>query len=1574
MSAGKEVPPAGTVGEPAPPPRRRYRKRKAALRIVTWFGVVLLVLLAAAYLALQTRWAKDEITAFALTTLSDKLGRDVTFTGLDYEIAGLDSISVRIRDVVIPGPDPGSRPVLTADEVRLQLSLFGIPYLQPSRLDLEQIEVDRPDGYLELRADGTTNLPEIQSSGRRSPVEVQIGRLLVRDGMIEVDERRLPLEFDARDVIARATGGDPYTFQVRSQRIRLGIQEADPMPGGIALIGTYTAGRLTLERIGLQGDRLAASGHGLIRWGTGDEEETGLLSDPGDPAEDEVADTVIELTLDARADTTLLNELGWLDSDIDGRVRYEGEIGWTPAGLTYDGVVTSDRLTYFERSFTGVRAGLEGSGSRVVVDLERAGHAGGTFAGTLDLVLADADPDAGGPRGDLDLRIESVDLARVLDPFDLPVQGLSGRVSGELGYRFPLTDTLNGDGRGVLRLTGATTARSGDMPLSGRLPLSIRDGVLRIDEGRLTAPGHVVTADGSYDIDGGTGRIDYRVETEDLAALAALLPAEPGQDTYYPSAGTGTLEGTADIEPDTFSTDVSFDLAGVTLGPERIDVGALDGSLTFTPGRVTDLVARAREGGGTLEVTGEAGAPGALDLQVAFNEWPARTVDPFLPPDFAYHGEGDVTGRLRVTGVAEDPAVTGRLTAAPFTLEVAATPPVSGPEPSAGTPGGTIAFDTIEAEIDYAVGVFESLDVLGTRGGGRIAVTGRADLAGPLDLAVDLTEWPSRTLDPFLPDDFPYAFAGDVTGRLAVTGSIDDPALAGSLRAADFLLASSEVGLDGATRFDTVEATVDYRSGRFDSLDVEATSGERRLAVTGSADLAGPLDLTVDLTDWSTDTLAALSPSLGNLAVRGDVTGRLRVGGTIERPALDGRLTSGPIEIAGFLLDGIEASFDSADGRINLRDTRVTTPAGVLQADGWIDPATGTFDIQARGDDLDLSREPFDSRLAADVEGLVTFRADLQGSFESPQGRVTLAGRELSVDDRPLGQGGVARLDLDLEGDRLRLDGSLLGLLEFEGGGRFDRQRVDVTLDVSSEAVPALLDLALEGDPPPFTGHFGGTLRVTGALADPTTLAADLNLTEVRLHHEGRTIRNLEPVDVGVTAEEVTLRSVFVGVEDTDSELFLGGTIGLGENGPLRLQTQARLGAEWAELLLPGVEIEGTLEALATVGGTVAAPRVNGQGQFRDGQVILPDFPHALENANALAFFNPGQVILDSFRGDLAGGRVQASGTVDLPRPAAPGRAARDFGYRLQAQVRDVSMRYPEGFLIRGDAEMTLLTVRGGQELAGVVRLERAFYVRDVPTGAAELIRGFLQRERLEAGETDELLSTTQLAIAVEGPGALRVRNNLADLEGDIDLVVRGTLARPVVFGQVDLVPGGELVFQDNEYEVERGRLTFANPVRLDPIIDVVASTEISDYDLTLSVSGTLERLRTTFQTDPPLSDLEALSLVATGSVGGTGEFDAASFLYGQAASTVSKRFNTLFGFDKFRLNPSTTEGGAVAVGVSVEKRLGNDLFVAYTTGGGDTQDELLQLGWEITDNITLLFTQEGDDSLAVDIKVEKQF
>ena len=305
---------------------------------------------------------------------------------------------------------------------------------------------------------------------------------------------------------------------------------------------------------------------------------------------------------------------------------------------------------------------------------------------------------------------------------------------------------------------------------------------------------------------------------------------------------------------------------------------------------------------------------------------------------------------------------------------------------------------------------------------------------------------------------------------------------------------------------------------------------------------------------------------------------------------------------------------------------------------------------------------------------------------------------------------------------------------------------------------------------------------------------------------------------------------------------------------------------------------------------------------------------------------------------------------------------------------------------MRGDGDFTLQSTAEGRQLAGSVALDRVYYLQDINLAPRQLAERVLSRTRVQVDEADEFLGTTYLNISVSAPHAVRVRNNLAKITGSANLALRGSLANPVLFGEVTTDPGGTIEYNGATYALDRAIVTFANPTRIEPLLDVVARTKINEYQVTLSVLGSLARPTTTLGSDPPLPDYDVLSLLATGTASGLSDISeraqtgtapgmaAETLLYGQAASLVSARVGKLFGIDRLKVDPLASGDTISAARVTVGKRLSSRVYLTYSVDPSSTAQQVLQVEWKVSDDLTLVLTQNGDESYAVDARWERRF
>jgi hypothetical protein len=151
----------------------------------------------------------------------------------------------------------------------------------------------------------------------------------------------------------------------------------------------------------------------------------------------------------------------------------------------------------------------------------------------------------------------------------------------------------------------------------------------------------------------------------------------------------------------------------------------------------------------------------------------------------------------------------------------------------------------------------------------------------------------------------------------------------------------------------------------------------------------------------------------------------------------------------------------------------------------------------------------------------------------------------------------------------------------------------------------------------------------------------------------------------------------------------------------------------------------------------------------------------------------------------------------------------------------------------------------------------------------------------------------------------------------------------------------------------------FNNPTRIEPFLDIEAETRIrvpqETYQVTLRITGPLATPNFSFNSDPPLGEVEILALVFSDvSPGGNAElrqFDeltpqqrlfrerAARALTSVLSTEVSRVVEETFGVDTFQITPSlqdpNTQSSSAALDpgmrLTVLKRLSERLYLTYS-------------------------------------------
>jgi translocation and assembly module TamB len=243
-----------------------------------------------------------------------------------------------------------------------------------------------------------------------------------------------------------------------------------------------------------------------------------------------------------------------------------------------------------------------------------------------------------------------------------------------------------------------------------------------------------------------------------------------------------------------------------------------------------------------------------------------------------------------------------------------------------------------------------------------------------------------------------------------------------------------------------------------------------------------------------------------------------------------------------------------------------------------------------------------------------------------------------------------------------------------------------------------------------------------------------------------------------------------------------------------------------------------------------------------------------------------------------------------------------------------------------------------------------------------------------------------RLDIRITSAPSLNFQNSFARLAGNVELAIRGTLAQPTVLGRVTITEG-TATFNGEKFELQHGEIYFSNPVRIQPIIDVTATTTVEDYTITIALQGATTKLNPTFRSEPPLSEPDIFSLLAMGrtqeeqQIYSTEQQQAGvnstadSLLGGALNATISNRIQKLFGGGSVRIDPTFVSGvGNATARITVEEPISKTATLTYATNVNSTAEQLIQGEWRMTPDFSVVAVRDESGVFSLVFRLHRRY
>ncbi|EJC68375.1 hypothetical protein Rleg5DRAFT_4139 [Rhizobium leguminosarum bv. viciae WSM1455] len=1094
---------------------------------------------------------------------------------------------------------------------------------------------------------------------------------------------------------------------------------------------------------------------------------------------------------------------------------------------------------------------------------------------------------------------------------------------------------------GTIAVTGTPAAPVADFKLdwkdattgqtkgAGLAPLGITAGG-KFADNKLDFDTTVGSNDGlSLKAAGNVALSDPKAPVLDVDADILNLPARIANGFVADLAAEGTITGKLAASGSLANPTANFDLDwknAATSQTKRAGLAELavkasgkfaDNKLDFDTviGGANSLSLKAN---GNVAITGTTLGNVAVDAALA--NIPANIANSFVP-DLA--AEGAISGTVSASGSLSAPT-------ANFDLNWKDAATSHTKRAGFAAIGVTASGKFAENKLDFNAAASGDKD-LSLKAMGNVALAGTA--IDSIKVDAEIAKLPASLANAFVPD---LAAGGTISGTLSAAGTPAAPK-------ADFKLDWTDAATS-QTRSARLSGLALAASGRFadNRLDFDANLAGKdglSLKAAGNVAISGTsvrnLDVKADLANLPAGLANGFVPGL---AAEGTVSGTASASGALPKPAVDFKLDWKNAATAQTKSSGLSGLNAAASGKF--ANDRVDFDANLAGKDGVLAKATGGVTIAGTAI-RDLSINADIPALPANIanafvpglgaEGTLSANAVTSGTPANPIVDFKLDWKDAATSHTKAA--GLSRLALaatgKYAGDRLDFDAALNG-----GGGIALKATGNLaiagtsirSLDVTANATNLPAGIA-NGFVPGLAaeGAVTATAKATGALSAPSV---DFKVDWKNAATSQTKGAGLSPFSIGASGKlagnRLTVDTSLAG--DAGMSLKGGGSVVItgGRAIDMRFNGNLPFAVLGAPLAQQGLVADGVATVNLQIGGTAAAPVINGTVSTNGAKLVDVRRNLAVNNLAATVTFNGSQAVISRLSGNLGGGgTISASGTIGI-QPA--GGFPADISIKLDKAV------YVDGTLVVSTVNGTL-SLRGpikSATLSGKLRLDKTSITvpEKLPTSLREIDirhknapRAVLAQLR-DDGERKpgEKSSVITLDLEIDAPSHIFVRGRGIDAELGGRVTIRGTAAAPIVTGGFTMRRGRLTILNRRLDFSDKSRITFAGD--LTPALDMEATSASGTTTLTVDVAGLATDPAITFSSSPELPQDEVLAQLIFGQsmsklspVQIAQLADAVSQLAGNRSTSLFEGLRNQLGVDDFDVSTDSKGQTSVSVG-----------------------------------------------------------
>lgn len=1551
---------------------------------------LIVVLIVAGILIVRSPWFQNYVKQTIVTSVENSTGGRVEMGTFHFDWTSLSAVATNF---VLHGTEPpGSPPLASIARVQVDLRLFpGLHHFY----EITYLGIQRPDANVIVYPDGRTNFPtprqKSNSNALQTVVDLAIRRFELTNGLFVLAARKRELnvrgnnlrallsfhsltqqyrgQLSLQPVYVVSGRNTPVNFTVNVplviSRNRIDIHDANIFSRASSIDISASLADLKNPQLSVH-----ASGHIAL---------ADLNNAANLPLALNARNTPSVIAFEARAsnanDTIQVNALHLTlghsnlqaSGSLNGGLHVASTLALRELGRLLNQPALPDQTATLNATAT-----LGPQNNLTLTGLE-ASALGAGFSGNASLQNFAAYQ----LHGDL----QHLDLATALRAVGQTKRPYDGVVSGPV----ELTGNLDRGRRDItaqVRLAIAPGSRG--IPVSGNLAaeysgarddVSIQRSVLILPHSRLS-------------VNGSVGKeLNVALTTTNLSDLLAALPPSSRPDIAL-HRGEASFSGT--VTGSLSAPDISGHLTAARFSVEGREFDS------FAADATADRQGVAIENGSLSRSTMLARFSGTLGLR----DWKPVPGSPL-----------QVNASMRNADLADLLALAGRPSSGysgALSVNAAIHGTFGNPQGSASllATNGTIQgqpFDRAEAQVDLTDRLVSVPTAFVQIGPGRVNVTAQyrhprdSFTMGQLRASVESNRIDLMQLAALQKEQLHTA------GMVQMDANVS----------ADISGAFQLLSVDGNASIRGLE----WRGVNYGDLTTSAATNAHTVNYNVTSDFAGSSIHVNGNTELARDYPTTASAQLANLPiqrvlavanrsdirVKGLLSGTANFTGTVANPQGSADLTLANGTIYDDAVNRVHTHVNVGPRSVDIPQLELVSGSNRLDLSATYNHPAG--DVESGNLQLRLNTNHIS--LAA-VKTLQQQRPGLGGTL---QANLTAAAQVQAPHGQKMPRIELRDLNGNVNATGLAMNGKNLGNLSLAANSSGDRTNFTLASNIAGASIQGSGNVQLARDYPaaaqvkfqnvtwagvrPLVGSAGnegqsidvaadGQVSLTGPLANPQQLTGSFQVTRFQLsgapsffHTTSHLVlENQGPIAATLRRGELKIESAHLTGPQTDFQAT--GTIPFnGSSMDVALKGNVNLAI--VQQLEQGVTSSGSIVLAAGVRGTVSNPRLTGQVELHSASFDSRNWPNGIWNANGVVALRGNSAVVQNLTAQSGGGQVTVTGSATY---------SDQLRFDLRADASRVRIMPQAGLGIVISARASLAGTSANSSITGTVTIEEISYASRTDLGS---LLSLAAPPVQTPSAPSRLLENMRLDIRVRSSSALGVQSTLAqNLQLSADLRIRGTAANPGVLGRVQITEG-KLLFFGSTFTINTGTISFYNPVRIDPILDLSLQTATQGISVVLKVNGPIDNMKLSYTSDPPLPFQQIVNLLATGATPTTDPtvlanqpaLPAQSFqqmgesaIVGQAiANPVANQLQRVFGVTQLKINPTFAAGSQLPeTQLSLQQQITRNLTFTYVTGLNTANAETIQVLWTFSPQWSAQALRDYNGIFSVTLTYKRQF